>query len=219
MRQWWFVVGGLGIVACDGGEEEPAETVPEPQRFQFENSGNANREGHTPRGFMGQGGGIFTGDNLNAGFPEGDGVQIFVSINLARGLDGESLLDSGVTTVQSATLAAAVEPQIEGSPFADLGDLIADEVVHDGFSAALWDLEPPTNAGSCVFATGPNQPFECDFVTAVQNALDEGRRFLDVRLRFETAGDNDGVQDMVFFFTQDVNATESGLFTLDVTAR
>ncbi|MEN0064825.1 MAG: hypothetical protein AAGA48_21955 [Myxococcota bacterium] len=219
MRMWtgWVVVS---LVACNGEEgNEPTAGMGEAQTFAFENTGNDNREGHTPRGFQGQGGGIFTGDNLNDGFPEGDGVQIFISFNLARGADGESLVDDGATTVESALLAAAVEPQIEGSPFADLGDLLADEVIHDGFSSALWDLEPPANGGSCVFATGPNQPFECDFADAVQNALDDGRRFLDVRMRFETAGDNDSSQDMVFFFTQNVNATEPGLFTLDVTAR
>lgn len=206
----------IGVLGCNG-EETPEEPVS--SSFSFDNTGNASREGHTPRGFQGQGDGIFTGDNLNGGFPEGDGVQLFISFNLARDVDGGSLRDSTTTTVESAELAAAVEPTIEGSPFADLGDLLAEEVIHDGFSSELWDLEPPANAGSCVFATGPRQPFACDFTDAVQNALDDGRRFLDVRMRFETAGDSDGMQDMVFFFISDVNATDAGLFTLDVTAR
>lgn len=210
----WIGLTGFAMVACAEEEAPP----PEPQSFAFESSGNANREGHTPRGFMGQGAGIFTGDNLNGGFPEGDGIQLFISFNLSRDAAGADLRDSGTTTVVSAELAAAVEPEIEGSPFADLGDLLADEVIHDGFSSALWDLEPPADAGSCTFATGPRQPFACDFTAAVQNALDDERRFLDVRMRFETAGDRDAVRDMVFFYTVDTNATEPGLFTLDVTA-
>ena len=39
-------------------------------------------EGHTPRGFRGMGTGLFAGDNLNQRFPDGDGVQLFLTFDL-----------------------------------------------------------------------------------------------------------------------------------------
>ena len=48
----------------------------------LKNHGGAT-EGHTPRGFSGMGTGLFAGDNLNRNFPEGDGVQIFLSFDLS----------------------------------------------------------------------------------------------------------------------------------------
>ena len=210
-----LVAVGCGDTQDDADSSE--EALSEPQTFQLANTGNPDREGHTPRGFEGFGTGLFTGDNLNPGFPEGDGVQIFLSVNL-RQADNGALLD-GEWVVDSAILEAGVEPDIAGTPFADLGDLMVDEVVFNTFSAALWNLEPPSNALNCTFATSPAGPFECDLAGAVQSALDEGRRFVNFRLRFDDPGDSDAVQDMVFFFDSDVNATEAGLFNLTVTAR
>ena len=53
-----------------------------------------NMEGHTPRGFRGMGTGLFTGDNLNPRFPEGDGVQIFLTFDLSMVPAGE--IDSAI---------------------------------------------------------------------------------------------------------------------------
>lgn len=214
MRVWIAVA----LVACSGAGTAPTdrtETAPV-QEFVLSNSGDADREGHTPRGFMGQGGGLFVGDDLNASFPEGDGVQAFLSFNIGRSSGGA--LAEGGWTVRSAVLASEVDPEIEGTPFEDLGDLVADEVVFDEFSSALWNLAPPPGAAQCVFSDGPAGGFACDLAGAVQHAIDDGRRWVNARLSFEAAGDSDGVQDMVFFFRGDVNATERDLFSLTVEA-
>ena len=201
----------LGCANAPTTETTPVQPVPE--TFALTNTGNADQEGHTPRGFQGQGGGLFVGDNLNPGFPDGDGVQMFLSVNL-----GMTDLGQGRWTVESAVLASAVEPEIAGTPFADLGDLIAEEVMFDAFSSDLWDLPLPDDADSCVFATGPQGAFSCDLTAGLQRAIDARQRRFNVRLRFEDAGDNDGSQDMVFFYVDDRNATAPGIFSLDVVA-
>ena len=76
----------------------------------LKNHGGAT-EGHTPRGFSGMGTGLFAGDNLNRNFPEGDGVQIFLSFDLSGLSPGQ---------VQSAVLRSA-DASITGTPFKDLG--------------------------------------------------------------------------------------------------
>jgi hypothetical protein len=78
----------------------------------LKNHGGA-MEGHTPRGFRGMGTGLFAGDNLNRNFPEGDGVQIFLSFDLNGLSPGQ---------VQSAVLRSA-DASITGTPFKDLGAL------------------------------------------------------------------------------------------------
>ena len=73
------------------------------------NLGTNALEGHTPRGFEGMGTGLFTGDNININFPEGDGVQIFITFDLSELTGG----------VQSAVLRSE-DIHITGTPFEDL---------------------------------------------------------------------------------------------------
>jgi hypothetical protein len=46
--------------------------------------------------------------------------------------------------------------------------------------------------------------------------MSSGAGSVQVRLRFERAGDNDGDQDLAMFFREDSNINEPGLFTLRV---
>jgi hypothetical protein len=167
----------------------------------------AEREGHTPRGFEGQGTGLFVGDNLNSGFPEGDGVQVFLSFRL-KGVAGG--------TVTSAELRA-VDMTTNGTPFEDLGDLIAEEVVYDDFSSALWDTQVVNGGDACVLATSADDLVACDLTALVQAALDEGRSWAQVRLRHDLAGDSDGEQDLTVFNPADSNTNDKGLFELELT--
>ena len=72
-------------------------------------------EGHTPMGFPGMGTGLFAGDNLNPRFPEGDGVQLFLTFDL-------SALPSG--KIISALLSSD-RASVSGTPMKDLGPLRA----------------------------------------------------------------------------------------------
>ena len=168
------------------------------------NQGGA-MEGHTPRGFRGMGTGLFTGDNLNPGFPNGDGVQIFLTFDL-RGLpDG---------VVRSAVLRAG-GVQIQGNPFRDLGALRGEEVRYRRFSSALWDKVP--RGASCIFADSRAGPFACDLTEAVQRSRADGYAYAQFRLRLDKAGDGDGRPDMVMFFKSNSNTNEPGIFELAVT--
>jgi hypothetical protein len=172
----------------------------------LKNHGGA-MEGHTPRGFRGMGTGLFAGDNLNRNFPEGDGVQIFLSFDLSGLSPGQ---------VQSAVLRSA-DASITGTPFKDLGALKAVEVRYSEFSSALWNLEPLANGATCTLAETATGPFECDHSQAVQNSLDDSYPYAQFRLRMDQAGDLDGDQDLVAFFKGDSNTNEPGIFLLDIT--
>ena len=80
-------------------------------KIVIKNEGN-DMEGHTPRGFQGMGTGLFAGDNLNPGFPNGDGLQIFITFNI------EEIADKDITFA----LLRSEHAHISGSPF-DLGVL------------------------------------------------------------------------------------------------
>lgn len=163
-------------------------------------------EGHTPRGFQGMGTGLFAGDNLNPRFPEGDGVQIFLTFDLSA---------VSVAEVASATLRSE-HVSVRGTPFQDLGMLAAEEVRYDAFSATLWNLVPEVDGATCQFASSPEGPFACDVTAAVNSSLAEGYPFSQFRLRFSEAGDSDGIQDMAFFFISDTNTNEPGIFFLEL---
>jgi hypothetical protein len=195
------------LAACNSGSSAPDEAVPqiESDRIILPNQGG-NMEGHTPRGFQGMGTGLFTGDNLNSRFPEGDGVQIFLTFDLSDVPPGK---------IASATLRS-VRARIEGTPFEDLGPLVAEEVRYDTFSPALWNLVPETNGTSCDFATSPEGPFVCDVTSIVNRSREDGYRYAQFRLRMARAGDNDGLQDMVFFFISEPNANQAGIFELEL---
>lgn len=170
------------------------------------NQGGA-MEGHTPRGFQGMGTGLFVGDNLNPGFPDGDGVHLFVTFDLSEVPTGEVL--SAVLRSDNA--------HVQGTPFLDLGAVNAEEFRYDRFSSALWNLPPLTDGASCVFATRDDGPFICDIASAVQRSLDDSYPYAQFRLRFDRAGDGDGSPDMVLFFIANSNANQPNIFELEVT--
>ena len=163
-----------------------------------------NFEGHTPRGFAGMGTGLFAGDNLNPRFPEGDGVQAFLTFDITT-LKGAEF-DSVILSSDAA--------HVRGTPFEDLGNLIVDSVVYDSFSSALWNT--PSRAGVCTLATEASDAVSCDVTDAVRAALEDDARRVQFRLRFETAGDSDGVPDMVLFYTTNSNTNEPGIFRLRI---
>lgn len=72
--------------ARTGAASLPGVGIASPNSTTIANSGST-MEGHTPRGFTGSGTGLFVGDNLNPDFPEGDGVQLFLSFKLPAGLN------------------------------------------------------------------------------------------------------------------------------------
>jgi len=163
-----------------------------------------NLEGHTPRGFAGMGTGLFAGDNLNPRFPEGDGVQTFLTFDITtlKGAEFDSvLLASDVAHVQE-------------TPFEDLGNLIAESVVYNAFSPALWNI--PSQGLACTLATEATSAVSCDVTDAVRAALESDSKFLQLRIRFERAGDSDGTPDMVLFYTTNSNINEPGIFHLRV---
>jgi hypothetical protein len=166
-------------------------------------------EGHTLRGFQGLGTGLFAGNNLNRNFPEGDGVQIFLTFDVSGVPAGK--IESAVLRSESV--------RVTGSPFEDLGVLQAEEVRYDGFSSALWNLTPPNNGAACTLSRLAAGPFRCDISGAVQSSLDDSYRYVQFRVRLDQPGDGDGEQDLVAFFKRDSNTNKPGLFLLDVTVQ
>ena len=180
--------------------EDPAPSGALP--IQIQNQGGS-MEGHTPRGFAGSGTGLFAGDNLNPGFPDGDGVQIWLTFDISAGTPApaRAVLRSQVLTLR-------------GSPFADLGTLEAEPVSYDSFGPNLFD-HPSTGAAATCNRVGDGG-VECDLTDAVVRAVDAGEDRAQFRLRFETAGDDDGEADLAMFFVNDSNTNEPGIFTLDL---
>jgi len=166
-----------------------------------ENQGGA-LEGHTPRGFPGMGTGLFVGDNLNPGFPDGDGVQLFLTFELP---DDQAV--SGRVILRSDLL------QVAGDPFADLGALSAAPVSYSDFGPELFDLEPEDEAVGCDRAR--DLSIECDVTSAVGAAIEAGEGRVQFRLRFDRAGDSDGSPDLAMFNRGDSNANDSGIFRLE----
>ena len=158
-------------------------------------------EGHTPRGFMGMGTGLFAGDELNPNFPQDDGVQIWLSFELP----------SDVTAVAGATLRSDFLT-VRGNPFESLGNLQAAPVRYEAFSPAVQPLEPVGPTVTCPAPT--DSTFTCEIGAAVNAEIDAGRDLFQVRLRFEGTSDPDGEQDMALFFITDSNTNEPGIFEL-----
>jgi hypothetical protein len=159
--------------------------------------------GHTPRGFRGQGSGVFVGDNLNSQFPNGDGVQTFISFDLSQ-----------VTgNFQNATLSSQFL-RVNGTPFADLGDIQLEQVEFRQFSSAIWDTQVVAGPGCTLAISVDRNQANCDLTEAVQAALVDGENLLQFRLRFDNVSDNDGSQDLALFYRREVNRNEGGVFTL-----
>ena len=150
--------------------------------------------------------GLFAGDNLNPGFPNGDGVQFFLTFEL-------SVVPAGAIV---AAILRSDAANAFGMPLEDLGPLRAEEVRYDSFSPSLWDLEPTPGGAVCVLATSAEGPFQCDLSGAVQRSLDDSYGFAQFRLRLERAGDGDGRQDLLAFFKSNSNTNEPGIFQLDI---
>ncbi len=164
-------------------------------------------EGHTPRGFPGMGTGLFAGDNLNRRFPDGDGVQLFLTFDLSAVPSGKIV----------SALLRSENASVRGMPLKDLGPLRAEEIRYSKFSKDLWNLEPFAGGDNCEFATLPGGPFRCDLTDAVQRSLDDSYPFAQFRLLLDRAGDNDGTLDLVGFFIADSNTNQPGIFDLEVT--
>lgn len=201
------VVLALAAAACSspGAGTTTAATTPkspEPTSVTISNQGGA-LEGHTPIGFAGTGSGLFVGDNLNPSFPEGDGVQTYMTFALPDTL-----------TVGNAILASDAL-STNGMPFEDLGPLLVEPVVYEEFGPHLFDL-PATGPATACRVTGETS-VACDVTEIVNDAVDQGRPAVQFRLRFERIADNDGQPDLAQFFRSDVNTNEPGLFGLTIT--
>lgn len=190
------VVLGVLISAC--GSSEDLRTV----SLEVSNHGGS-MEGHTPRGFAGNGTGLFVGDNLNPRFPDGEGIQIWLSFDLSE-----------ATPTPTRAVLRSQALTVRGTPFADLGALEAEPVSYDSFSPDLFD-QPSTGPAVICDRVG-DRGIECDVTTAVARAIDAGEDRAQFRLKFEMAGDNDGEADLAMFFLSDSNTNERGIFILDL---
>ena len=207
--------GLILLAACVGSPTDPPARPTgfptfsndgQPVRLTLKNHGGV-MEGHSPRGFQGSSAGLFAGDNLNRNFPDGDGVQIFLTFDLSGVPSGN---------VHSAVLRAA-NATIIRTPFEDLGPLRAEEFRFDQFSSQLWNAAPVSGGAVCTLAESAGEPVTCDISGAVQSSLDDSYRYAQFRVRLDQAGDRDGEQDLVAFFMADSNTYEPGIFLLDVT--
>ena len=195
----------LLIAAVSTGTAEAATAEPTamtPEVVTIPNEGGA-LEGHTPTAFTGMGTGLFAGDNLNSGFPEGVGVQTYLSFVLPPGLD-----------VSSAELLSDAL-HVSGTPFEDLGLLVAEPVAYESFGPELFDLAaigPPTE---CTVTAETS--ISCDVTDALHVAVDAGEAEAQFRVRFEVAADSDGRQDLALFYRADSNTNETGIFELAIT--
>lgn len=197
------LVLGLAIVASactsTGSPSTPIEATEGPGSISIPNQGG-NMEGHTPTGFAGSGTGLIVGDNLNSGFPEGQGVQTYLTFALPSDL-----------AVGSARIISNVL-ETRGSPFEDLGTLLVEPVEYSTFGPELYDVTAVGAPVSCV-RTEPDN-VECDVTSSVQVAADQGDGNVQFRLRFERPADSDGQPDLALFYLADSNTNEPGLFTL-----
>jgi len=193
----------LVAAACAGtanpGNGEQGTQVP--TSISIPNEGGAN-EGHTPIGFPGTGTGLFIGDNLNPGFPDGDGVQTYMTFTLP------DLADIRNAELRSDLL------QTSGTPFDDLGDLLAERVEYSTFGPDLFDLPASGDPTRCTVID--DSVVACDVTSAVQAAVANGDSTVAIRLRFERVADNDGQPDLAMFYRTDSNTNEPGLFELVV---
>jgi len=212
-------VGVLGIfLFFRGGEnkklvnETQVRNSGSPGIIVINNQGGV-MEGHTPRGFQGMGTGLFAGDNLNPGFPNNDGVQFFLTFDLGSIPSGASVKTRTGFKITSATLSSK-NVRTQGTPFKDLGALNAEVVQYNAFSSALWNQ--PSNGPACTLIMSSDGSVACDVTDAIQQALDNGLRSAQFRIRFEKAGDGDGSPDLTLFYNTDSNKNEPGIFQLEV---
>lgn len=168
-----------------------------------QNNGTGELEGHTPRGFAGSGTGLFAGDNLNARFPNDDGVQIWLTFDLNESIDA-------ATSVELVSDAL----DLRGDPFGSLGSLHVAPVSYERFGPELFSLEPVGQEVDCPVPT--DGTFRCDLGDVVATSLADGATRVQLRLRFTEVGDGDGEQDLAMFFLTDSNTNEPGIFELRI---
>jgi len=159
-------------------------------------------EGHTPRGFKGMGIGLFAGDNLNSNFPDGDGVQLFISFDIGE------IAERDITSA----ILRSEHAHSSGSPF-DLGALNVQEIRYDSFSSSLWNLKPEEGF-MCIFSDTLEGSYECDVTEVVKHSMEDRYGYAQFRLLFDEAGNKDGEQDLLMFYITDSNTNESGIFEL-----
>jgi hypothetical protein len=145
---------------------------------------------------------LFAGDNLNASFPEGVGVQLYVTFALPR--------DVGIGDARIISDAL----HVSGTPFEDLGPLLVEPVSYETFGPELYDLIATGPHSECT-VTGETA-IVCDVRTAVEELVAEGSVTAQFRIRFTTPADGDGQQDLAMFFRTDSNTNESGIFELEI---
>jgi hypothetical protein len=147
---------------------------------------------------------LFADDNLDAGFAEGDGVQIWLSFDLPAELPAP-------TQAMLRSLALSVN----GDPFASLGGLNVKLVTHDAFEPEWIDLAATAAAvrRSTDMAAGE---FECDVTSFVADFVKAGATRAQFRIVFDQVADNDGEQDVALFFLTDSNTNEPGIFPLEL---
>jgi len=163
-----------------------------------------NMEGHTPRGFKGMGTGLFVGDNLNPSFPDGDGVQLFLTFDIGE------IIKRDITSA----ILRSEHAHISGSPF-DLGALNIQEVRYNSFSSDLWNIKPKEGF-TCVFSNTREGLYECDVTEVIKNSLKDEYNYAQFRLLFDEAGNKDGEQDLLMFYITDSNTNEPGIFELAI---
>ena len=183
-----------------GGAEERATSVELPASIS--NHGG-DLEGHGPRGFAGQGVGLFAGDELNANFPVDDGIQIWLTFDV-----------SPVDTFQSAVLRSDAL-SVRGNPFEALGELRVERVEYSAFEPESFDLPASSELGLCAVDVEAGT-FECDVTELLEAATEADAELLQLRLKFDELSDGDGEPDLALFFLSDSNTNESGIFTLDL---
>ncbi len=186
-----------------GGRSTTESSVEEPTSgvVQVHNQGGS-MEGHTPRGFAGSGIGLFVGDNLNPGFPDGDGVQVFLTFDLSS-----DLLEPSQVFLTSEAL------QVDGTPFEDLGPLLIEPVRYETFGPHLFDLDAVGVTTECLRPS--EHTISCDVTGSTVEAMNNQQASIQFRLYFERPGDSDQSQDLAKFFRSDSNTNEAGLFTLE----
>jgi len=212
--RWLLAIAGLTLVLAgcasaatdvSAGSTDSSDTqsgVSE-TAISIANDGTTAWEGHTPLGFMGSGVGLFAGDNLNPNFPDGVGIQILLTFALPDGVDAPT----------TATLSSDVM-STRGNVFEALGELRAAPVSYDGFSAALWNIQP---TGDFVTCERPSDTaLTCDVSDAAAAAVEAGDAAVQIQLTLEQMSDSDGEQDLVLFNNGDSNLNEPGLFTLEL---
>ncbi|MDH4279358.1 MAG: hypothetical protein OEW83_14905 [Acidimicrobiia bacterium] len=142
---------------------DPVETIP--------NQGGS-MEGHTPRCFARSGAGLFAGDNLIPGFPDGDGVQIWLTFDLP---------DNAVPPIRAMLRSDAMSTS--GDPFIDLGEPSAAPVTYDESGPELYELEPVGSAVNCERIG--SRGIECDVTASLVDNVEAGGSTAQFRLRYD----------------------------------